>query len=295
MTQIDAHTLHTSRACASQNPPANRGQSQNFLDHLLAGKHDAPEKGSRQDRGLPRDSKSPSATWTARDVVRPQPQVQGQALKYPDERENVDEVFAEAPDLRGAGGVLSLLATHCVPSASTGTVACARVFEQHGFANGYLSFIADVPGAGILNERHAVVSAAVGQAPAAEVPDSTTGLVAVPAAGDRHFAVATPWPVVVEGMDSVAGTTTRSVERLARTLGPFAAANQPWPERLLRLSGKSDGRTSLWIRDYALPSQAVQPLVAQLRQLALKEGIALDRVMVNGTVVWHAESFQGDV
>jgi hypothetical protein len=82
---------------------------------------------------------------------------------------------------------------------------------------------------------------------------------------------------------------------MARTLGPLVAADKPWPERLLRLGARPDGKTTLWVRDYALPPQVIRPLVANLRQLARKEGIALERVVVNGTTMWHSESFKGEV
>jgi hypothetical protein len=65
---------------------------------------------------------------------------------------------------------------------------------------------------------------------------------------------------------------------------------QAWPERLLRLTHKANGRVTVWVRDYSLPSQAIDPLVAQLRQLARGNGAALECVMVNGVAAWRADS-----
>jgi hypothetical protein len=102
------------------------------------------------------------------------------------------------------------------------------------------------------------------------------------------------WPVALESLAHAADAPARSIERLARTRGPLVAADQPWPERLLRVSQKPDGTASLWVRDYTLAPQAIGPLVAHLRQLALQDGVALERVGVNGSLVWHSESIKGE-
>jgi hypothetical protein len=60
------------------------------------------------------------------------------------------------------------------------------------------------------------------------------------------------------------------------------------------LSQRPGGKAALWVRDYKLMPQSIEPLVAHLRQLARQDGVALDRVVVNGTIVWHAESLKGE-
>lgn len=106
--------------------------------------------------------------------------------------------------------------------------------------------------------------------------------------------VMTRWPVVLGDREATSGTVPRSVERFARALGPLLVANRPWPERLLRLSCKPGGKVALWLRDYTLSAEAVPPLVARLHEQASKEGIVLERVVINGTTVWQSELIEGE-
>lgn len=164
-----------------------------------------------------------------------------------------------------------------------------RVFEQHWFANGYLSFIADADDAAVPNTS-STRDRPLAPGLVAQGSDVDSSLIAAPAGVvDSNEA---SWPVVWEEPGGVDGSVPRAVERMVRTLGPLVPAHRPWPERLLRLSQGSGGRAALWVRDYALAPQAIGRLVVHLRQVARNAGVALESVVVNGTTVWKA--LEGD-
>lgn len=273
MTRIDLHTPHLPQVRAAETPGADRGHGEDFLDHLRNDKPAIGEQGSRQDTGAPLpDGQQARAGW---ENTSAPPGIPGD-------------------DVDGNAALPADTPTHALRHAPV-TVADAdtraRLFEQHWFANGYLSFLADAD-----QPQTSAATGVEGTTPfeaTAAVTASEAGASAPPATTGERTDMA-PWPVALEGLASAADAPPRSIERLARTLGPLVAADQPWPERLLRLSPRPGGKATLWVRDYKLTPQSVEPLVAHLRQLARKDGVALERVAVNGTIVWHAESFKGE-
>lgn len=283
MTRIDLHAPHLPAVRETEKPDAHRGPGEDFLDYLRGGKPAVGEQAGCQDAGTPLPAEQQAGAGSETTVTRAA--VPGDAAE-----EASTNGIDVGPALRT--DTQSHIARRApITVAEAGTRA--RLFEQHWFANGYLSFLADAdrPRAPAANG----VAGATANRPTAATttPETLAPAASMPTDGPDHTGMA-PWPVALESMASVTDALPRSIERLARTLGPLVAADRPWPERLLRLSQRPGGKAALWVRDYKLMPQSIEPLVAHLRQLARQDGVALDRVVVNGTIVWHSESLKGE-
>lgn len=289
MTRIDSHALPPP-ARPAQKPSAGHDNRQDFLEHLHADQPAAREPGARADKRMPTlDGQRPLRHDTKPEALGIRPQ----AAARPDMDASMGAGAAGAAKMPGPDDDLLPQAARHAPIAIAEATVRARVFEQHWFANGYLSFIADAGEGEGSGKGARAAGTPVERMSSAATSEPAIPPAAVPAGDERSDAMAS-WPVALEGAGSGIDAPARSIERMARALGPLVMADQPWPERLMRLSRKPDGKAALWVRDYALSPSAVDPLVAHLRQLARKEGVALERVMVNGTVVWHSEPFKGD-
>jgi hypothetical protein len=283
MTRIDLHAPHLPAVRETEKLDAHRGHGEDFLDHLRSDKPAVGEQARRQDAGAPLPAEQQAGAGSETTVTRAA--VPGDAAGEAS-TDGVDVGPALQTDTQ------SHIARHApITVAEAGTHA--RLFEQHWFANGYLSFLADADRS-LAPAANGVAGAKANRPTAATTtPETLVPAASMPTGEPDHTGIA-PWPVALESMASAADALPRSIERLARTLGPLVAADQPWPERLLRLSQRPGGKAALWVRDYKLMPQSIEPLVAHLRQLARQDGVALDRVVVNGTIVWHAESLKGE-
>lgn len=162
----------------------------------------------------------------------------------------------------------------------------SRVYPQHWFANAYLSFVdAQKRGAEVsvrsmpvgsvgISERHAEVEILAPKV--AEVgSDSAAGSVAA--------------PVPPPGSESPApADADESIESIPGALGSAVAADHVWAERLVRITRDGHGASTVWLRDYTLNEAAIDPLVQAMKRHAYREGVMIDRVMVNGHEVWRA-------
>lgn len=271
MTRIDPHGLHP--PLAQHGDKRNSRQTADFLDHM-ADRQPVQGGGHREDL---RDRHMESAGASSPDSDR-QPAGSCGALRSQGDPQSrtADACAREWQVMHGAS----------VPDAGEGQ---ARVFEQHWLANGYLSFIAGAGEPLAPDKSTCTALLPEGQHPAASAATCEPTGVASANAGAQDFV---PRSIALEGSGN-AGPVRRSIEGLARALGPMAILGQAWPERLLRLTHKANGRVTIWVRDYSLPSQAIGPLVAQLRQMAREQGAALECVMVNGAAAWRAD-FKGE-
>jgi hypothetical protein len=283
MTRIDQHVAHLPQVRAAEKPEADHGRGMDFLDHLRGDKPAMGGQAGRQDAGTPLPDERQADASSQATVIRPGVPGDAAAGASTDEVDAGATVQADTP----------FQAARHAPIGVAEAALHARLFEQHWFANGYLSFLADAE-----RTQAPAANGRADAAPGEPIAAMTTAEAAAPAAS---MSIGVPggmdpvsWPVALDSLAHAADAPARSIERLARTLGPLVAADQPWPERLLRVSQKPDGTASLWVRDYTLAPQAIGPLVAHLRQLALQGGVALERVVVNGSLVWHSESIKGE-
>lgn len=282
MTRIDLHTPHLPPVRAAEKADADRGHGADFLDHLRSDKPAVGEQGGRRDEGKPLAEEPQASAGSENTATRP----------------GVPRALAEAPSdhVEDAATLQADTPLHTLrhaPVTIADAATRARLFEQHWFANGYLSFLSEA------DQPHASTATGVASALPNEAFAAATrseALAQMPSApiGEPAHTDMAPWPVALEGLASTADEPSHSIERLARTLGPLVAADQPWPERLLRVSQRPGGKAAIWVRDYKLAPQSVEPLVAHLRQLARQDGVALERVVVNGTIAWHWESTKGE-
>lgn len=270
MTHIFPHAVHPSAGLGGK-PRPNQGHGPDFLEHVRT------EESASHEQNASKHTSDGKSSPAVTDVPISQQSAPGcsKASGFAS-----SEAIDEAASATRAGSVPSRVFVSLAAGASL-----TRVFEQHWFANGYLSFIADADDAAVPNTR-STRDRALGPTLVAQGPDADAPLIAAPAGVvDSNEA---SWPVVWEEPCGVDGSVPRSVERMVRTLGPLVPAHRPWPERLLRISPRPGGRAALWVRDYALAPQAIGPLVVHLRQVARNAGVSLESVVVNGTTVWKA-------
>jgi hypothetical protein len=288
MTRIDQHSSHPLLERSAVKPIADQDEGQDFLKHLRDGTLSHADGRPARNDTPPADENRLPHTGVAPGTSSTRPQAIGQFEGAPFK---ITDVAGASNPMR-TDDLFQTRQLASVPLAQA--VEQTRVFEQHWFANGYLSFIADAGASepGVTKQSDGRAAMPIGSAAIVHSPD--TAIPPTERAPSGVSPVEMSWPVMVEGPANMSDAPSRSIERMASALGPLVAADQPWPERLLRLSQKADGKAALWVRDYGLSAEAIDPLVANLRQLARHAGIALDRVVVNGTVIWHSESLEGN-
>lgn len=188
-------------------------------------------------------------------------------------------------------GAVALIEARTEAVVQNDPAATVRLFAQHWYGNGYLSLVEQRPqvATGPLWPPETGHSAALA-ASAADAGMPTGTQPAAPAAASP-----VPLPVRLEcPLDAAHGKDMATLERLARSLGPALAAEQPWPERMLRMILRRDGVVTAWVRDYAMAPGDVPAMVAHLRHQASLHGATLDRVVINGATAWRNPSIQGD-
>ena len=170
-----------------------------------------------------------------------------------------------------------------------GVPVWSRVYPQHWFANGYLSII-DVLACGAA-------------APAGRTPLVTSGdpqrqgpieLTTSEAAdvGDGISKASIPAPALAPEISSPA-PDEESPALSSNACALAMAVDHVWAERLVRLARDSRGITTVWLRDYSLNESAVESLVETMKREARRDGVTIDRVMVNGREMWRADLPQG--
>jgi len=84
------------------------------------------------------------------------------------------------------------------------------------------------------------------------------------------------------------------VASLSQELDATVLTDHFWAERLMRLTNGSDGRSTVWLRDYALKESDFEPVATELRQRAGQEGVLIGRVVINGREIWRASASGGN-
>lgn len=176
----------------------------------------------------------------------------------------------------------------------SGIVTWSRVYPEHLIASGYLSEI-DVAGF----ERNAgsnpnasrpdVGTCAPGAGVLASLPDmdsrAAETLLALKFEGPAL-------PVVNAVADATLGLGPETVSSPERDV--TALADRFWAERMVRLTPGSNGRSTLWVRDYRLEEGDIDRVATELRQHHEREGGLVGRIVINGCEVWRAPGSEGE-
>lgn len=162
----------------------------------------------------------------------------------------------------------------------------SRVYPQHWFANAYLSVVdAQKRGAGGSARSMPVGSGGVSERHG-EVQLVTSGITDTGSDITDHSVAA---PAFLRGSESPAPVNAdESTESVSGALGSAMAADHVWAERLVRITRDCHGVSTVWLRDYTLNEAAIDPLVRAMKRHAHREGVEINRVVVNGREVWRA-------
>lgn len=202
-----------------------------------------------------------------------------------------DGALPPSPEPITGTSMASSVVEQVAGTSSAAQVTWTRVFAQHWLANGYLSLVVQPDAQPVLAEPQS-----------ASGPVFKTSMPASPPLAARgshsprtrvHGDLPLPEPVPQTVSVSPEQESTGMADRLSRSLAPVVAADRAWAERLVRISRRGDGATTLWLRDFSLSPEQVDRTVRSLIDQATHEGLSLHRIMVNGHPVWQTTHQQG--
>ncbi len=176
----------------------------------------------------------------------------------------------------------------------SGMLTWSRVYPEHLIASGYLSEIDTVR-----PDREVWRSGLDSPGPGVDVHESGMNIPASPTGTDLQPAE-TPQ---VSRFDSSAQSIANAIASKAPGSGPEVTSSRElsaavladhfWAERLVRLTPDSNGRNTLWLRDYRLDEGDIERAAMELRQRHEREGGLVDRIVINGREIWRAPDFEG--
>lgn len=177
----------------------------------------------------------------------------------------------------------------------SGTLTWSRVYPEHLIASGYLSMVdtaahdGDVPSeAAWVGPDTNIPSSGMSTAtPTVALDPDGAGAMAKSPFDASHQPIANAGTVTWTDPDSEAASS-------ARQLDAAVLADHFWAERLMRLTRDGDGHSTVWLRDYRLKANDFGPVVAKLRWHGQREGVPIDRVVINGREVWRAAASKGE-
>lgn len=216
------------------------------------------------------------------------PATAGRSLLEPDS--GLDPDLESAPDVTLIYKEASTSSTGLL----SGLLAWSRVYPEHLLASGYLSLVdtAARDGGAPAGQVHLVVSGADIRGSNFDAAVAGSDLLLTKAA-------AAVFSVASGGRDASARWTTVSgldPERVSSSRDSDAAmsAERFWAERLMRLTQGSDGRATVWLRDYGLKESEFEHVAAALKQRGRQEGLLIGRVVINGHEIWCAATSEGE-
>jgi hypothetical protein len=112
-------------------------------------------------------------------------------------------------------------------------------------------------------------------------------------AATAAFSVASSGPNASARLTTVSGLDPEGVSS-SRESDAAMSAERFWAERLMRLTHGSDGRATVWLRDYGLKESEFGHVAAELRQRGREEGLLIGRVVINGHEIWRAATSEGE-
>lgn len=166
-----------------------------------------------------------------------------------------------------------------------GQVAWSRIYPEHLIASGYLSVVDPAEREGNLPFEHVAVDGLEihpNVDMATPVIDWESGVV-------RGVMTPLPDPLPHAGVEepAIPVADAESGSPL-HTMSAIALADHIWAERLMRLTQRSDGDTTAWLRDYGLKEGDASLMVSRLIQHGRESGVQIGRVVINGREVWCA-------
>ena len=176
----------------------------------------------------------------------------------------------------------------------SGILTWSRVYPEHLIASGYLSEI-DVAGferntgSNPNPTRPGVDICAPSAGVLASLPDMDS-CTAETLLALKFEGPAPPVVNAVAGATPGLGPETVSSQECDVT----ALADRFWAERMVRLTPGSNGRNTLWVRDYRLEEGDIDRVATELRQHHEREGGLVGRIVINGYEVWRAPDSEGE-
>jgi len=176
----------------------------------------------------------------------------------------------------------------------SGILTWSRVYPEHLIASGYLSEI-DIAGferntgSNPNPTRPGVDIWAPGAGVLASLPDMDS-CTAETLLALKFEGPALPVVNAVAGATPGLGPETVSSQECDVT----ALADRFWAERMVRLTPGSNGRNTLWVRDYRLEEGDLDRVATELRQHHEREGELVGRIVINGYEVWRAPDSEGE-
>lgn len=167
-----------------------------------------------------------------------------------------------------------------------------RLYEQHAFANPFLSIISpgkDSVAAEALERSEANGSIPVPGRPSEPARPSRTDTSPLDTAIGPQSVETVATPYVSEGDD------LPEHDWRAPLLGSVAAGSQLWLQRLAKVTTSSDGKATLWIRDYRAPVATLSEVIESFRSYAREQGRDIHRIVMNGVEIWRYNAKQGEV
>ncbi len=172
------------------------------------------------------------------------------------------------------------------PVGVTQALRDARVYGMHALAGAYLSELAAADTEAPPEQPTASVAPAAEQVTAVQQSPASTVLAAMPAVSEVAPATASAATLPLFRISALQPeSASLPTDPVTATL---AGTQSRWPDSLLRLVRQRDGGTVAWIRDYRVQPGEVPALVAQLRDCARADGVALHRIMLNGREAWSS-------
>lgn len=167
-----------------------------------------------------------------------------------------------------------------------------RLFEQHAIANPFLSVIS--PGQDSLAMEATNPFQAGGRVPLPAQPyepDYVSSSKEPPLQTTFGREVAEAATASCASSDTDLPTHDWS----APLIGSVAAESQLWLQRLAKVTTSSEGKVTLWIRDYRAPVASSPEAIEAFRAYAREQGRDVHRIVMNGVEIWRHNAVQGEV
>lgn len=216
-----------------------------------------------------------------------------QPVLQPDDRMPVVAVAITAQDVCSIGvGSAPSEDSRLNGNGESAPALLLRLYEQHAVANPFLSMISpgqDAHATGVPTPSQTVQSAPLPvQLSEPSEPASVEVTAQEPTLGR----------VVAEAATEASTSTNADLPEhdwSAPLIGSVAAESQLWLQRLAKVTTSSEGKVTLWIRDYRAPVSSSSEAIESFRAYAREQGLDVHRIVMNGVEIWRHNAVQGEV
>lgn len=175
------------------------------------------------------------------------------------------------------------------PVGDIETTRDARIFGVHLLAGRYLSELALVDPARAVSR-------------ASDTAEATGEVTVTLVEGEQGIVLPMSWKESLPS-PSLSGASTVLTEKTEASSADESAPTSPhdasligsaaqWLERLLRYARQPDGSSVAWVRDFRLDDTQAGAVVAAVLHDAAKQGVTLQRIMLNGRTAWSSSQNQ---